>query len=93
MHRFEVLADRKAEPRALDALERAVTRMMADDANAPRDVEVGESGGRLLIRMDLPAGSVRRARRRGERIFAQVWYDAFGEREPRHEGRVVGLGA
>ena len=48
---------------------------------------------RLLIRMDLPAGSVRRARRRGEQIFSQVWYDAFGEREPGHEGRVIGLGA
>ena len=90
MQRFEVLAGKSAGPHDLDALQRAFRRIMADEGSPVRDVEIGESGGKVLIRMDLAVESMRRAKRRGEKVFAYAWYDAFGEREVSHFGRVAG---
>ena len=93
MQRFEVVADRKANPAAVGALERAFARLATGDTCAIRAVAVGESAGRLLIRIDLAVDSARRARRRGEGLVARAWYDAFGERDPGLRCRITGLRA
>ncbi len=68
----------------LGLLRRAVGRL--DLGDAVRGIEVDGSDGLLQLTIEV-GGRSRRAARRAERAFAEVWYDAFGERDAEHLGR------
>ena len=76
-----------AESWRFGLLARAIARLDMDAA-AVRAIDAVASDGLVHVEIEV-AGRSRRAARRAERAFDQVWYDAFGERDAPHAGRFV----
>jgi len=70
-------------------LERAVERRQATQQDADLGAGVRFDGDRLGVLIEVP-GRGRLALSRAEDAFAQVWYDAFGDRGIGHRVTEVG---
>jgi hypothetical protein len=88
MARYEIKTLKDGSPVAVHQLERAVARLEILEEGVVTRVDVGAAGGRVQVAMDL-AGWGSRAIAEAERVFALVWYDAFGDRTARHLGKLV----
>jgi hypothetical protein len=69
-------------------LERAVARLQIAEDGVVRRVDVAAPNGRLQVAMELAAAEAR-AVAEAERLFAFLWYDAFGDRTARHQSRLI----
>lgn len=83
MARYEIQTLRDASTEDRSRLSRAVARLDLDGHAVVRRVAVGRARGNLRVEMDL-ASAEPLCLLQAERVFREVWYDAFGDRTARH---------
>jgi hypothetical protein len=86
--RYEIQTITYASFAAVEQLERAVARLRIPGDGVVQRVDVQAPDGRLWLAIDL-AEAEARAVVEAEKLFALLWYDAFGDRTARHLGRLV----
>lgn len=77
MTRYKVMTRKTATSSAVDALDRALNRVVATRSGPLAAAKIMDSGGRLQVQVDVSGAT---SCTTFEDAFASVWYDAFGER-------------
>ena len=79
VQRYEFTTPRLGDPAQMRRLQRAIARFDLAASGASRSLEIigSESPCVVVLVTGRPAAGAREARR----VFQEVWYDAFGERD------------